>query len=121
MKITSGEYELLYSGTVIGINDEDISFEFPPEKASLKTIISFKTNTSEKNSSINFELIDNKTLKIILINAESSLGTGNTNVLDIGNIDDKTLFFNYRIYSIKNISKTIHYTFYLRKEEKNGK
>jgi hypothetical protein len=50
MKITSGEYELLYSGTVIGINDEDISFEFPPEKASLKTIISFKTNTSEKNS-----------------------------------------------------------------------
>jgi hypothetical protein len=115
MKITSGEYEVIYSGTVIGAEKEPIEFQFPPERASIKIIIDFRKDSKIKDSPIEFDFPDNKTLKMTLVNV-TDLGSGNTSILEIGNIEDRKLFMNYRVYSIKDISKTIHYTFYLGKE-----
>lgn len=121
MKISSGEYEVLYSGTIIGIEDKDIEFNFPENHASLKIIFSFKTDPLVKDSPIQFDLPGDKTLRLTLVNTNSSLGTGNTQVLEIGFIDNRKLYLNYRVYAISDISKTIHYTFYLGKEVLHGK
>lgn len=120
MKITSGEYEILYSGTAIGVEDNDIEFNFPEHHAGLKIIFNFKTDNSIKDSKIEFDLPEPKTLKLNLINTNSSLGTGNTKLLEIGFIENKKLYLNYRIFAITDISNTIHYTFYLGKEGSNG-
>lgn len=115
MKIKSGDYEVLYSGTVIGANYEPIEFQFPEDKASIKIIIDFRTDTKIKESPIEFDTSVPKTLKMTLVNV-NDLGSGNTKILDIGYLGNRRLFMNYRVYSINDISKTIHYTFYLGKE-----
>jgi hypothetical protein len=115
MRITSGEYEVLYSGTVIGVINEPIEFQFPEDKASIKIIIDFRNDTRIDKSPIEFNAINNKTLKLTLVNV-NDLGSGNTNILELGNINNRKLYLNYRVYSIKEISKTIHYTFYLGME-----
>jgi hypothetical protein len=121
MKIKSGEYEVLYSGTVIGIKEQEIEFNFPEVHASLKIIIDFKIDDSIKDSPIKIDLPGNKTLKLTLVNTASSLGTGNAEILEIGHINGKKLYLNYRIYAIQGISNTVHYTFYLGKEVTIGK
>ena len=115
MKIKSGDYEVLYSGTVIGANNEPIEFQFPEDKASIKIIIDFWTDTKIKESPIEFDTSVPKTLKMTLVNV-NVLGSGNTKILDIGYLGNRRLSMNYRVYSIQDISKTIHYTFYLGKE-----
>lgn len=115
MKIKSGDYEVLYSGTVIGANNEPIEFQFPENKASLKIILDFRVDTKIKESPIEFDTSVPKTLKLTLVNV-NDIGSGNTKILDIGYLNNKRLSMNYRIYSIQDISKTIHYTFYLGKE-----
>jgi hypothetical protein len=119
MKITTGEYEVLYSGTVIGVIDEPIEFQFPKNQGSIKIIIEFKSDDSNtKNLPIELNAINKKTLKMTLINL-NDLGAGNTKIINIGNIGGRKLFINYRVYSINELSKTLHYSFYLGKEATN--
>jgi hypothetical protein len=115
MKIISGEYEVIYSGTVIGVKNEPIEFQFPEERSSLKIIFDFKKDSTNNKSTIEFDASEDKTLKLTLVNV-NDLGSGNTEILEIGFLGNQKLFLNYRVYSIKEISKTIHYTFYLGKE-----
>lgn len=116
MNITSGDYEVLYSGTVIGIDKEPIVFQFPETHASLKIIIDFKDDSEVEGSPIKFDFPEDKALKLTMFNSKSSLGIGNTKLIEIGHLGNRKLYLNYRVYSIKEISKTIHYTFYLGKE-----
>ena len=116
MKIKSGEYEVIFSGTVIGMKDEPIEFHFPKNHASLIIIIEFILKPEVKGSSIEFKVINDKSLKLFLINVESSIGSGNTNRLEIGHLENRKLYLNYRIFSINELSKTIHYTFYVGKK-----
>lgn len=116
MKITSGEYEVIFSGTVIGIDEEPIEFQFPDTHASLKIVIDFKDDPSTQGSPIKFDFPEDNALKITMINSKSSMGSGNTKLLEIGFLGSRLLYLNYRVYSINDISKTIHYTFYLGKE-----
>ena len=60
-------------------------------------------------------------MKIILVNAKTTLGVGNTDLLNLGHINNRKLFLNYRIYSVTELSNTLHYTFYLGEEAENGK
>jgi hypothetical protein len=121
MKIKAGENEVIYSGTVVSILNEPIVFDFPKEHASLRFIMNFVDDRSDGKSQAKFNAIDAKTMEILFVNFARDLGTGNTNLLHIGHINGRKLYFNYRIYSIKSISNTLHYTFYLGKEEKNAK
>ena len=116
MKIKTGEYEVLFSGTVIGILNESIIIEFPPENASLKFVIKFIRDNSQKNSHWKTTAIDLKTLEILLINLADNLGTGNVELIDVGFLESRKVFFSYRVYAIADISYTLHYTFYLGKE-----
>lgn len=116
MKISTGEYEVMDSGTVIGILNEPIKFEFPKEMASLAIIINFVIEDLPKEAHLKFKPIDSKTLEIQFINFTSTLGTGNTEMLEIGYTGNRKIFINYRVYAIKGLSNTLHYTFYLGKE-----
>lgn len=116
MKIKSGEYEVIFSGTVIGIDQEPIEFQFPETHASLKIIIDFKDDPDIEGSPIKFDFPEDKSLKLTMINSKSKLGSGNTKLLEIGFLENRKLYLNYRVYSINDLSKTIHYTFYLGKE-----
>jgi len=116
VKIQTGSYEVLYSGTVIGLLNEPITFEFPSDKASLKIVINFTHDDTQNEPHLKLNLLGATALEILFINFANSLGSGNTNPLEIGYLENRKLFFNYRVYAIKDISNTLHYTFYLGEE-----
>ncbi len=116
MNIRCGENEILYSGTVIAILDQPVTIAFPEQKASLKFIINFAEDTSNKDSVIRTNPIDSRTLEMFFVNFSNPLGTGNTELWNIGNLGNQKLYLNYRVYHIDKLSKTLHYTFYLGKE-----
>jgi hypothetical protein len=116
MKIKTGEYDVLYSGTVIGVEDKPIEFLFPENEGSIKIIIEFKTDDSIPNESpTEMNVLDGKTLKMVLVNLKD-LGAGNTKIINIGNVTGRKLYINYRVFSINKLSKAFHYTFYLGEE-----
>jgi hypothetical protein len=120
MKITTGEnkYEILDSGTVISFEGESLTFELA---ADLKVIMSFKQDKEINGQKMDFKEISPKELEIILINFNNSLGTANVSPLDIATIGGKKTYLNFIVHSIDNSQqKTIHYTWYLREEVKNG-
>ena len=116
MKIKSGEYEVIFSGTIIGIINEEIEFQFPDTHASLKIIFAFKTDKSTDKSPIEFDFPDEKSIRLTLVNIDGTFSTGNTELLEIGFLDDRKLYLNYRVHTIKDLSNTLHYSFYLGKE-----
>ena len=120
MRIISGNYEVIYSGTVIGVRDKPIEFRFPRTHASLIIIIEFKEDPTIRGSQIIFDQPTDKSLRLNLINTKADLGSGNSELLELGFLNNRKLFLNYRIYSIKELSKTVHYTFYLGEEVDHG-
>lgn len=119
MDIKSGIYDVIYSGSVIGIIDEPIEFTFPEEQASLKITLDFKIDLKEKESRLDFAFDSEKAVTITMINPKGFLGIGNSDLITLGKLNKRSLHFNYRVFDIKNLSKTIHYTFYLGKEVEN--
>ena len=111
-RIKIGNMDVLQSGTVIGVINQpieimidDLTIEFVFEDGKdLKQIA--------KPESIN-----NKHLRLTLINFNNSLGTGNMEPLAIGSYANKHLYLSYRIYSLgENVGKTLHYTFLTTQE-----
>lgn len=115
MKIKSGNYEVLYTGTVIGIKDEPIEFNYPDGLITRRIIFKFKNDNTKTESTTALQYYRN-TLTIIITNAKTSLGIDNPEEIEFGRNNNKPILFNYQIYSIKGLSKTIHYTFYLKEE-----
>ncbi|MBP7260614.1 MAG: hypothetical protein KBB37_04940 [Bacteroidia bacterium] len=109
------DYEVLSSGTIITVPGKKITFK-------IRDIIfelSFENNNDLSDHKISFEIPEGtKIMKILFENFNNSLGMGNTVPLPLGNIDNKSLFFNYRIYALdENLGKTLNYTWYLGKKE----
>jgi hypothetical protein len=115
MKITSGEYEIFESGTVINFEEEPITFELED----LKVTLLFKDDSDKKkNHDLEFNPISPKELEIILINFNNPLGTGTKSPISIGRLNDRKLYLNFRVYDSlnKKSNKTIDYCWYLGKE-----
>lgn len=121
MKVEIGNYEVVSSGTIIGVVNEPIIFHIED----LIFEIVFIDNKEDKEQRI-FPVIppDGKKMTITFQNFNNGLGTGSTKPFNVGFINDKTLSFNYRIYSLtEEAGKLLHYTWLLKKEEggQNGK
>ncbi|MCH3883222.1 DUF6864 domain-containing function [Tenacibaculum aquimarinum] len=121
MKIKSGIYDVLYSGTVVGIIGEPIEFQFPEHHSSLKLIINFRDDEKVKDPNMEFGFPEDKTMTITLVNAKTNLGVGNVELLHLGHLENRKLYLNYRVYSVNELSKSINYTFYLGEEVEDGK
>lgn len=116
MKITTGKenYEILDTGTVITFKDEQISFQLADD---LKIIMVFKADKDVKGQKMDYNVINNKELEIILTNFTNTLGTGNALPLPIAKINNRQVYVNFVVYALDEKSnKTIHYTWYLREE-----
>jgi hypothetical protein len=115
MKIKSGNYEVFNSGTVISFEHEPVTFNLADD---LQIRLAFKDDIDNKEGHcIEFNPISNSELEIILINFNNSLGTGNQVPLQVGTLNNKLLYLNFRVYTLNvNTNKTIHYCWYLGKE-----
>jgi len=121
IKIKSGNYDILYSGTVIQVQDEKIELTLPDgDNKGLELIINFADDENEKGQTTKYNLLDNNTLEMTLVNFNSSAGIGNTEILKLGTLNNRELYLNYRVFNIKKLGKTLHYTFYSGKEVENA-
>lgn len=117
MKIKTGEYEVVFSGSVVMVDNKPVEFQFPETHASLRIILSFKEDSNVEGSPIEFHPNqETKTLELVIINSKGLNNFGNTTLLEIGFLQNRKLYLNYRVLTIGNISNTIHYTFYLGEE-----
>lgn len=122
VKISVGDYDVYASGSVVGILGQPISFSIE----SLLYTIEFVTDINQPKLTVKTELISKTHLKIVFINFDDTLGSGNITPIKYGNIGDRELLFQYRIYTLReDAGKMLHYTWLLgkniNKEENNGK
>jgi len=119
MKITSGNYEVFNSGTVISFEQEPVTFQLA---ADLKIRLAFRDEMEKKEEHrLEFNPISKNELEITLVNFNNSLGTGNTAPLLMGTLNNKKLYLNFRVYALTvTTNKTIHYCWYLGEEVNNG-
>jgi hypothetical protein len=120
LKIEVGNYDVIYSGTVITLKNSPIVLTFEPEYASLKFIIEFLNDLQKKEPYIKLDKSGDKSLNIWLVNMTGSFGLGNNQLIEVGYHNDKKIFLNFRVYVIKELSNTFHYTFYIEKEGTYG-
>lgn len=122
MKIKSGNYDILYSGTFIQVTGEPVEMTFSDKNTNLLVFMfKFIDDKNIKGQVTNFNLLTKHSLEITFINFNDSLGIANTEILELGTLNNRKLFLNYRIYSLQNLGKTVHYTFYQGEEVVNGK
>jgi len=125
MKIQVGEYDVYAEGTIIGIHNEPIRFII--DNLTFELRFEDAEETVEPNLRAT-PFADNMGITLVFTNFNNLYGSGNRMPLHLGIIDNKDLFFNYRIYDLrgdegaeKNIitGKTVHYT-WLLKSKKEG-
>jgi hypothetical protein len=113
MKISTGKFEIINSGTIVGNPNESIEFNFQ----TLTFIIEFRKDSLKAESRIDKEAVDGKILKILLINFNSPLGTRSSIPISIGTIENRKLFLNLSAFSTSDATGHIfHYSFLLEKE-----
>jgi|GEM_PF-6580831 len=111
IQVNISEYEVLGSGTVIGIDDKPIVFRVQDLIFKLVFFNDDKTNAYRLEAEPEGE----KTLIIKFFNFNNPMGVGNHDPLLTGWLDVTRkigLYFSYRVYHIESISKTLHYTWY---------
>ena len=112
MLIATDLKEILYTGSVISFNNEQLVFTFDEVSPPLIARVIFVEDTNDASARIALERVDNSTLNIRLFNHNNSLGLGNIVPMQIGNMHGQ-LFLNYRVYSLpESTSKLFHYTWY---------
>jgi hypothetical protein len=117
MKIQLENYELLYSGSIILIDDLPLQMTLSDEiEGDLVIIFKFKKDASVNGSITRLTPIDTLHLDIEFINFIGSEEIGNTKLMELGTLRKIPLFLNYRINVLKGVSRTVLLNFYLRKE-----
>lgn len=113
MKIKISEFEVYESGSVISPNGRPIEFFFP----NFSVEIVFETTEDTKDIAINFEIAEKK-LIVRLRNFSNSLGTENLGPINVGTLEGKDLFLQFRVYAMDNgHNKLFHYTWLTKEKE----
>lgn len=118
MKIKVGNYDVLYSGTVIGLENEPIDFHISPEDKFILRMV-FITKEGAAESSIFAEKFGENGVQINFYNVVNPLGQGNSMPISLGKIRGRSALFSYRIYPLDKAGKHVHYTLLLESEVNN--
>ena len=118
MKIKVGDYDILESGTVVSIENEPIDFLIA-ENIGFTIRIVFEDDSEINESKVIAEQYDKVGAKLTLKNF-NSIGMGTIKPVQIGVLNNRELFLIYRVYSLDKGGKTLHYTWLLGKEVRNG-
>jgi hypothetical protein len=117
MKITVGSYDVLDSGMVFSINNEDVVFEVAE---TIKVRLEF-IDTSENEPNMNASLSNDQEVKFVLTNFKNPLGTELTQPATIGTFQGRKLLLEFRVLGMSNSSnKLIAYTWLLGGAINNG-
>lgn len=121
MKIKLGKYEVLSSGTVVGILNEPITFYIED----LVFDIVFKNDVNVEGKKVEGIVSDDSSkMFVYFINFNDQLGAGNTKPMRLATINDRDLYLNHRVYALTDdAGKTLHYTWLLdsdKKGQENG-
>lgn len=118
MKLYTKDKEIIDSGLVITFKNEPIIFELRDD---MKITVFLTEDDSIDDQRIDIDPISRENMELKLVNFNNSLGTGNSNPLQLGSIDNKHLYLNIVVYSLgKDTQKTLQYTWFLDKEVNNG-
>ena len=117
MEIKLGDYELVYSLSVIQIDNSPIQISLPDTLGEIYVITFRFIHDSTINSTITrTNPIDKSHLNVDFVNFYDPEQTGNIRLLEIGLLHENPLFLNYRVTPLKGSSRTILFNFYIRKE-----
>jgi hypothetical protein len=122
MKIKIWNYELIHSGTIISIKDNPITIKLSDEiEGDFTFIINFVTDNEKKETITQYTSIDKFTLQIDFKNFNGFMGGGNTELMTLGTLRHLPLYFNYRVFDLANVGKTLMFNFYVGNEVQDGK
>jgi hypothetical protein len=112
-----GNYELVYSISVIQIENLPIQIRLPDTFGELY-VLTFQFIKDQVNLSTVTRLTtkDRLHLNIDFVNFFNSEQTGNVKLLEVGTLHNYPLFLNYRVTPLKGATRTILFNFYIRKE-----
>ncbi|MFY7937097.1 MAG: DUF6864 domain-containing function [Flavobacterium sp.] len=121
MEISLGEYDLVHSGIIIQIKGMPIKIKIKDEvEGDFTFLINFVSDTTDKASKSNFTPIDKFTVQVDLKNFNHFQNGGNTELVEIGTLREKPLFFNYRVFDLTNVGMTFIFNFYTMEGVKHG-
>ena len=116
MKIQLANYELLYSSSIILIEDFPLKMTLPDDiEGDFVITFKFMKDASVNGAITQIAPIDKFHLDIKFINFYGSEEIGNTKLMELGTLRKIPLFLNYRINALKGASRTVLLNFYLRK------
>ena len=120
-----GEYKLLDSITIIGIDKQPIEIQIGEEnpeanERALTFVFSFKNDEENKEQRIEYRLESETRGNIELINMNNFIGGGNTEVIKIGKYRGHELLYSFRLFTLKKGGNTLIVNFYKGKEVDNG-
>ena len=107
-KVEIEEYEIISTGTIIGVLDKPIRFRIE----NLVFELTFRNNSEFQEQKLSTEVLsDGKKMILNFDNFNNSFGTGNQEPMKLGYVSGKAIYFNYRVYSLaENVGKQLHYT-----------
>ena len=120
MKYRIGEWDVLESGTLVGNLNEPIEFLIDPDSNFILRML-FRTEPETERATARAEHFGDNGLQVSFINFDNPIAIGNRSPILIGNSNGREMRFNYRIASLEEGGKLVHFTFLLKKEVENGK
>lgn len=117
VRIESQQHYIVGAGSVISFNDDSLTLILPLDGEDLVFIFSFGRDEEKSDKPwVKVTPHGDHKLELQFMNFDYDLGTGNAAPIEVGLINNKPLFFNYRIYSLADSEcRLIHYTFYQNK------
>lgn len=113
MKIKIGNYKVVSSGSIVSILNEPLDFIFE-EYNNFIVRFNFIEDIKKINEhSAKVEAFGNNGLQFFFTNYNNVLGTGNAEPLRLASVNNNTeqFYMIYRIYSLQNSGKHVHYSF----------
>lgn len=112
MKIKTGNFEIIGNGNIIFFDQNPIEFELASDM-----IISVSVRMTDSEQRLEFHL--NNNILEITVNLEEKSGEAeNPEPIPVGTLNNKNLYFNFKLKRIKLDSKwNLNYTWYQQIEQ----
>lgn len=118
MKVSMGELEVLYSGSVLQHGDNPIKIVLDPDDPPLLFTVMFGYDYANPNPSVKLELTDETSLNVFLINYDYPLGVANS-LTNLGTAKGRELSCMFSVTSVgsepNSKVRTFNYSFFLGK------
>lgn len=120
-KVKNGDKELIETNSLLTFDSEQLEIRFSYRDESLVFLVNFIDDKKFVEHKIEFEILDESTLVINLINHNNTLGTFNVDPIELGTIGNRVFYFNYLDSLIHGTKRRkFEYSIFVGKEVQNG-